>query len=150
MSTRILIVDDEERVLFVLSRALTALDDGCLILTVRSGQQALEAMEHAPVDLVITDLIMPDLDGVHLTQEMRSLAPETPVIWITACGCRSFEADAERLGVYSCVEKPLEIHQIRTLVREALAGHSHNRSTQDDVRKRKAGSTASSSSQSGC
>jgi YesN/AraC family two-component response regulator len=117
---RLLIVDDEERVLFVLRRALQALDDDYVVLTAPNGRRALERARQVPVHLVITDLIMPDLDGVELTEEIRSLAPQAAVIWMTAYGCHSFEAAAERLGVHRCVEKPLEIHEIRQAVRDAL------------------------------
>jgi DNA-binding NtrC family response regulator len=128
MTTKILIVDDEEGVLFVLRRALKRVDDGTLIVTAQSAQLALETVKQDPIDLLITDLIMPDLDGVELTERVRSLAPEAAVIWITAYGCQPFKAEAERLGVYSCVEKPLEIHHLRQLVREALGERGNEKS----------------------
>jgi len=116
----ILIVDDEERVLFVLENALTRLGEGFEVMTAGSGSEALRKMEDVNCDLVITDLIMPDMDGLELTRRIRARADSPTVIWMTAYGCHSFAGDVEELGIFRCVEKPLEIDQVRRLARDAL------------------------------
>ena len=116
----ILIVDDEERVLFVLQNALMKLEDGFEVLTANTSADALRKASEEHCDLVITDLIMPDEDGIEFTEKIQAVAGEPTVVWMTAYGCQSFESEAERLGVYRCVEKPLEIDEIRQLAREAL------------------------------
>ena len=118
--TVILIVDDEERVLFVLQNALMKLADGFEVLTAHTAQDALRKASDQCCDLVITDLIMPDIDGIEFTEKIKDTAGEPTVVWMTAYGCHSFKAEAERLGVYRCVEKPLEIDEVRRLAREAL------------------------------
>ena len=118
---RILVVDDDERVLFVLRRALLAFQNEYEIVTASDGRQALNKAEEIPFDLVITDLKMPGVDGISLTQAIRDLNSGTVVIWITAYGCAQVSADATRLSVYECLEKPLRIGEIRRVVREALA-----------------------------
>lgn len=117
----ILIVDDEERVLFVLRNALTKLHNGLEVVTAATGEDALRKAQDLNVDLVITDLIMPDMDGIEFTERIRDLSGNTAVVWMTAYGCRSFEGEAERLGVYRCIEKPLEIGEFREVARLALA-----------------------------
>jgi CheY-like chemotaxis protein len=117
---RILIIDDDARVLFVLHAALRKLGSQHEIATARNGREALEKMSEAPFDLVITDLKMPGLDGVELTGRIRASNPTTAVIWITAYSCKGLESDAARLGVNDCLEKPLEPTEIRRIAQRAL------------------------------
>jgi DNA-binding NtrC family response regulator len=117
---RILVVDDDERVLFVLRRALLAFQNECEIVTASDGRQALSKAEEIPFDLVITDLKMPGVDGISLTQAIRDLNSGTVVVWITAYGCAQVSDEVRRLSVYECLEKPLRIDEIRRVVREAL------------------------------
>ena len=60
------------------------------------------------------------MDGVELTKAVRTLSPSTVVIWITAYGSQETNAEARRLGVYRCLDKPLEVAEIRRVAREAL------------------------------
>lgn len=117
---RILIVDDRALVLFVMERALEKLEIDCDLVGARSGQEALEALEAQGFDLIITDLKMPDMDGVELTEQIRARGSDAVVVWITAYGCHGLEKEAERLDVFRCVEKPLEVNLIRRMAREAL------------------------------
>jgi DNA-binding NtrC family response regulator len=116
----ILIVDDEERILFVLERALRTLDDHLGVETASTAKDALHLMGQQTYDLVVSDLVMPDMDGVELTERIRELSADSAVVWMTAYGCKSFESEAERLEVYRCVEKPLEIKMFRDVVRQAM------------------------------
>jgi len=126
MKKMILIVDDEERVLFVLQNALTKLENNFEVATAGTGEDALRKARDTSFDLVVTDMIMPDMDGIEFTEEIRGLPSEPAVVWMTAYGCRSFEGEAERLGVYRCVEKPLEIQQFRDVVRQAISASETN------------------------
>ena len=117
---RILIVDDEENVLFTLRATLAKLDNGADIVTAPSGRQALEKVREMSFDLVLTDLKMPDMDGVAMTEAIRALHAGIVVIWMTAYGCCAVQAEAERLGVYRCLDKPLEVTEIRRIVGKAL------------------------------
>ncbi len=115
---RILIVDDEVKVLFVLYEVLTGLGDGVEVLTAQSGQQALETIKQDQINLLITDLKMPDMNGVELTQRARILNPDLQVIWITAYD--AWAKDAEKLHIDHYLHKPLEIQSLRTVVQQAL------------------------------
>ena len=122
MSTRrrILLVDDDTRVLFVLGETLGTLGDRYEIVSAENGQSALAILRETHFDLVITDLRMPDMNGVELTEAIRALSPTTGVIWMTAYDCRTLVDQAARLEVFRCLDKPLEIDDIRDTVREAL------------------------------
>jgi CheY-like chemotaxis protein len=117
---RILVVDNDERVLFVMRGALMRLGAEYDVVTVRSGGEALEEFRKGSFDLVITDLKMSDMDGIELTEAIQALDSGAVVVWITAYGCHGVRAEARELGVYCCQDKPLEIADIRRVVLEAL------------------------------
>jgi DNA-binding NtrC family response regulator len=119
--THILVVDDDERVLLVLRRALMRLSDGCEVVTAHDGREALDKAESVLFDLVITDLRMPGMDGVELTEAIRALNPTTAVLWVTAYSCYELAEEAARLSVYDCLDKPLKVSEIRRIARKALA-----------------------------
>jgi DNA-binding NtrC family response regulator len=117
---RVLLVDDDDRVLFVLHRALTGPEDACQVEIAQTGSEALDRVRAGRVDLLVTDLVMADMDGVELTRAVRALEPEVVVIWMTAFGCHRVAHEAEELSVYKCLDKPVRIGQIRRIVQEAL------------------------------
>ena len=117
---RILVVDDERRILFVLRRVLAGLVPHCHVETYETSLAALEAARNRQFDLAITDLRMPDLDGIALTEALMALPSAPVVIWMTAYDCRVTARDAQRLGVYRCLDKPLEVAEIRLIVCDAL------------------------------
>lgn len=122
MSTRrrILIVDDDEPVLFVWRNALQKLTNRVHVETARSGDEALHKIAQTPFDLVITDLSMPGLSGQALTRTIRNLQPELPVIWITAYRSAEIDAEANELKVICCLDKPLTVAKIRQIVPQVL------------------------------
>jgi DNA-binding NtrC family response regulator len=116
---RILLVDDDERVLFVLSTSLRRTREPCEVVTARDGWTAYGLLRDAPFDLLITDIQLPGIDGITLTElAQRKSAPA--VVWVTAYGCRGLNADAARLNVFRCLEKPVEVSEFRQIVRQAL------------------------------
>ena len=117
---RILIVDDDPMVLFVFRDTLRELGDAYEIVTTQSGLKAMHEVNARPFDLVITDLNMPDLDGVELAKAIRQTSPDTAVVWITAYGCYSMSSETARLGIHRCYDKPLEVDEILQIAREAL------------------------------
>jgi len=119
-SRRVLIVDNEAKILFVLDRALASLGSDCQVVCTDSAREALALAQEAPFDLVLTDLDMPEMDGITFTEALRGLSFDPVVIWMSACGCCAARADARRLGVYRCLDKPMEVDEIRHIVREAL------------------------------
>lgn len=132
----ILVVDDDERVLFILDRTLATLSNEHKIATAQNGQEALEKVKQTLFDVVITDLVMPGMDGVALTEAIGAQSPDTIVIWVTAHGCHRFNSEAARLSVYQCLEKPLRVADIREAVRKALAQSDLDRQRNFDAVKR--------------
>jgi DNA-binding NtrC family response regulator len=121
--TRILVVDDDDRVRFILEGALQKLGDNYEIVTAGNGREALDKASQMHFDLLITDLRLPRSDGLALTSAFAKVSPETKVVWITAYGCHRFADPAKRLSVLQCLDKPLEIQEIRKAALDALSHH---------------------------
>jgi DNA-binding NtrC family response regulator len=122
VSRRVLIVDDDASVLFVLRAALQRLFNGDQIVGVKTGREALSEAREEPFDLLLTDLRMPGMDGIELTEAIKELHPDTAVIWITGFGAYKSAGEQKRLGVELCLDKPLEIKEIRAAVHHVLSG----------------------------
>jgi CheY-like chemotaxis protein len=128
---RILVVDDEAKILFVLNHALVKLGGGCHILTATNGQEALAIARDTPLDLIITDLRMPGMDGISFTEAVRALDYDPIVIWMTAYDCCTARGQARQLRVHHCMDKPIEICEIRRIVSGALWGDDGPNEAQD-------------------
>lgn len=122
MSGRILIVDDEESVVFFLGENLAELGPGYVVETAGSGEEALIKMASRPFDLVVTDLRMPGVDGLDLLRTIRTTHPNTRLILMTAYGSDQVEAEARRLQVYRYITKPFKVEDLVDTVRKALSG----------------------------
>lgn len=118
--SHILVVEDEPVQRFILQKALSREGNDCRVDTASSAQEALDKAKETHFDLILTDLGMPNMDGVALTEALRAHDAGAAVVWITAHGCDRFQKDAKRLDVYSCLDKPARMEHIRETVRAAL------------------------------
>ncbi len=121
---QILVVDDDERVRFVMSSVLERLGNRYEIVTARDGHEALAKAREDPCDLLISDLRMADMGGVELARRLKALHPDLLVVWVTAFGCHTVRKQAKALDIYRCLNKPVEIGEIRQVVLEALENRS--------------------------
>jgi CheY-like chemotaxis protein len=119
--SRILIVDDEEGIRFLWRNALRKPAGAYEVVLVCDGREALEEISRVPFDLVITDLWMPRMNGIELTEAIQQLGYKVPIIWFTARGMQATQEHAERLGVHCCLYKPLAVAEMRQVVADALA-----------------------------
>ena len=117
---RVLAVDADPVVLFLWRNVLLRPAGVYEVVTAGDGCDALEEFTRVPFDLVVTDIAMPDMDGVELTKAIRQLGHEIPIIWFTALGVPNMAEEAERLDVYCCLCKPLEVDEMRQAVADAL------------------------------
>jgi CheY-like chemotaxis protein/predicted regulator of Ras-like GTPase activity (Roadblock/LC7/MglB family) len=118
---RVLIVDDEEKVVFFLRESLEELGHDFSIGTANSGEEALNKIEGHPYDLVISDLRMPGLDGLQLLERVKEKYPNTRFILMTAYGSDEVEARAHDLEVYDYITKPFHVSDLLAVARHALA-----------------------------
>jgi len=117
---RILAVDDERNVVLALRSALRKLPN-CQVIMATSGPQALELCAQEPFDLLITDFMMPDMDGLELATLVRQRYPQTAIIMVTAYGDSALRAQADSAAIRHILDKPFEVQQIRAAALEALA-----------------------------
>lgn len=116
----ILIVDDEEAVLYVLRNSLLKIGHDYRILTAMDGTSALKYFEKYQIDLVITDYRMSGMNGLELIETILSVQPHTRMILITGFGTDEIEAEANRLHVFAYLKKPIDLNTLRFTVRQAL------------------------------
>ncbi len=116
----VLIVDDEAIFCSIAADGLRASALGCEVLTAGNGREALEVLARQPVDLVVTDLRMPELDGLELLSELMRRSPRLPVIVMTAYGTPAMEERVERDGAVAYLEKPIDFDQLRETIAELL------------------------------
>ncbi len=114
----ILVVDDEapmRRILEILLKGM-----GHKVGLASNGREALESLREHPADLVLTDLRMPEMDGLSLLREIRRLEIETPVILITAYGAVETAVDAMKEGAADFIIRPFENEVVKLAVNRAL------------------------------
>ncbi len=93
---------------------------GHAILLASNGKEALQLFRHKIVDLVITDVVMPKMDGIELLEAVKGLRPETEVIVISAQGTIEKAVQAMKLGAFDFIEKPINPRVISLLLERAL------------------------------
>ena len=124
---KVLIVDDEPAVLFALSEALADRRRGVKVATAANGHEAIALLEAEKVDLVVTDLRMPGMDGFELLAWLRRGFPHLPVIVMTAFGAETAARLDDGLEV---LEKPFDLGDLRRkvsdLLRQSVKGRVEN------------------------
>lgn len=119
---RILVVDDEESIREFFQIMLKR--EGYEVLTAGNGREALDSLKKHPVDMVITDIQMPEVSGMELLTKVKEMDPEMVVLMITAFGSTETAVEAMKLGAYDYVQKPFKIDEVKIIVRQALEKRS--------------------------
>ena len=120
---RVLVVDDEEGIREFVAEALE--DDGHVVVRAKDGAEAAARLRAQAFDLVITDLRMPEMDGMALVRTARAEQPEMEVIVLTAHGSVETAVEAMKLGAFDYLRKPIASPgELRLLVSRALERRS--------------------------
>jgi DNA-binding NtrC family response regulator len=112
---KILVADDEFLIRWSLTQALS--QEGYEVISVEDGKKAIEAARAQHFDFIITDLIMPELDGWKVLEMTRQTQPQPRVIIITAKGNEDAGTIAKARGAWAYVEKPYIIDKIKEILR---------------------------------
>ncbi len=119
MAGHVLVVDDEPSIRKVIAAQLGR--DGHVVDTAQDGEEAIAALSNADIDVVLTDLRMPGLDGMGLLRWMRDTRPEVPVVVLTAWGTVETAVDALKEGATDFLTKPFDQVVLRRTIERALA-----------------------------
>ncbi len=115
----VLVVEDDDAMRELLTEELA--DAGYRVRAANGGSAGLEAARSEPVDLIITDLRMPDLDGFDLIRDVGALPDPPHIVMITAFGSIETAIKAVKLGAYDYITKPFELEELILLAGKALA-----------------------------
>jgi two-component system response regulator PilR (NtrC family) len=116
--SRLLVVDDERSMRELLAIVLGR--EGFEVVVAENGRQALAELERRPVDLLISDIHMPDMTGLEVLRAARSLNPDLAGIMVTAFASTETAIEALRMGAYDYIHKPFNVDELKIVVRGAL------------------------------
>jgi two-component system NtrC family response regulator len=114
----VLIVDDEKNYPLILSAVLE--EEGFETFTANSGSEALEILKNTDIDLVVTDMKMPSMNGIELLEKIKAKDPDLPVIMMTAYGTVDKAVEAMQKGAYSYILKPFDNDRLIIYVNKAV------------------------------
>ncbi len=116
---RIIVADDEDIVVSLVRDALE--DEGHQIETASDGRDALAIIESEPVDLIVTDIRMPHMDGIEMVRQAREIHPDVVVIFMTGYADLNSAKSAIKQGAFEYIMKPFELSELRQAVANAAA-----------------------------
>ncbi|RPH59177.1 MAG: sigma-54-dependent Fis family transcriptional regulator [Acidobacteria bacterium] len=115
---RILVADDERSIRELLAIVLRR--DGYEVILAENGRTALNVLEQEPIDLLISDIKMPDMSGVEVLRAAKQVDQDILGIMITAFASTESAVEALRMGAYDYVSKPFDVDELKIIVRNAL------------------------------
>ena len=116
--SNLLIVDDEQSYRQLLTLVFES--DGHQIRTAMNGRDALDQLETAPADVIITDVRMPDMDGIELLRAAREFLPDIGVVLMTAFATVDTAREAFKLGADDFIQKPFDVEELKIIVKKAF------------------------------
>jgi DNA-binding NtrC family response regulator len=114
----ILVVDDEEDIVQLMSETLTLW--GHQAITAVDGEQAIDRFQETPVDLVISDLRLPKMNGVRLLEKLKNMDKDIEVILFTGFPEVNTAIEAMKIGAYDYLVKPVDLNELRLKIDRAL------------------------------
>jgi len=128
MQERILVVDDDEALLRLLSMRLSA--NGFAVTTCATGEEALTLAKREMFDLALTDLRLPDRDGLSVLEELKLVHPDLPVLLLTAHGTIPNAVEAMQKGAFGYLTKPFDDKELQATLERALEQQRMSREIQ--------------------
>ena len=114
----VLIIDDDESLRRVVEYNLQ--EEGFRVLMAADGMSGFQTFQAHPIDVVLSDVRMPEMDGLELLARIKAMQPELPVIMLTAHGTINSAVEAMKLGAFDYLTKPFNREQLKAAVRKAL------------------------------
>ena len=118
MAKKALVIDDDVSTLELMKFQLAA--EGFEVMTVERGQEGLKLVEETEFDIILTDLNLPDFDGIEMVRRCKEISPDTEIIMITGFGSTDKTIEATKAGAFHYVEKPVEFEELLLLIDKAI------------------------------
>jgi DNA-binding NtrC family response regulator len=116
---RVMVVDDDDLTCRSLSRLIE--NEGCEVITVENGIKALEKFKENRADIIITDLKIPEMNGLELMEEVMKISSVTAVIIMTGYYLPEIAREAKEKGAFDFIEKPLRLEKVLEVIKKALS-----------------------------
>jgi two-component system response regulator PilR (NtrC family)/two-component system response regulator HydG len=142
MTARVLVVDNDQEMLKVLQQHLEA--EGFRVRAVAAGADAIDLLKHDDYDIVLTDLVMDQIDGLAVLAEAQRLHPGIRVVLMTAFASVETAISAIRQGAYDYLSKPFKLAEVTLVLRRAIEDQrlrEENQRLREEVGRRYSGST---------
>jgi len=120
---RILVVDDEENARIGLSRLLAK--EGFIVDSVSNGFEALNYLRQQEVNLIVTDINMPEMNGITFLKELNKNFPQSNVIMITAYGGVESYIESINLGAFEYINKPVKVEELKSILKKIFKEANH-------------------------
>lgn len=120
---KILVVDDEENARLGLSRLLAR--EGYHVDSVANGNEALDYLRSHEVNLIVTDINMPEMNGITFLKELNKTQPLPNIIMITAYGGVDTYIEAMNLGAFEYINKPINIEELKSIMCKIFNNTTH-------------------------
>jgi len=114
----ILLIEDEANLRHNLGVLVAA--EGYRVVSAEDGAEGIRKLQEEPFDLVITDVVMPEVDGFQVMEYLKDYAPDTVVVAITAYVSAESAIEALRRGAYDYLAKPFDLDEVLLLAERAL------------------------------
>ncbi len=115
----LLIVDDEKLVRWSIQESMGK--DKFNVVSASDGTEAIEKIKQKHFDVIITDFVMPDCDGIEVAKKTMELQPSTKIIMMTAYDSLLDKEEAKRAGVTTFINKPFQVNEVRSAVSKILS-----------------------------
>jgi DNA-binding NtrC family response regulator len=118
MAYKALVIDDDLATLEFMKFQLK--DEGFDVTTAERGQRALDFVRETEFDIILTDLNLPDLNGIEMVKQSKQISPDTEIIMITGFGSMEKAIEATKAGAFHYVEKPVNFDELNLLIGKAV------------------------------
>jgi len=122
----VLIVDDDPDVLSMLERLLKKLEYNPLVA--KNGEEAVQIIDRNKIDVVVSDLVMPEMDGMELLKRVKSRKGDVPFVMITGHPTIETAVEAIKKGAYDYITKPFQVEEVQIKIDRALEKRGLRRS----------------------
>ncbi len=129
----ILVVEDEPEIQKLIAMGLEEL--GAKILSAFNGKQALEILRNNEIDAILSDIRMPQMDGIQLLKEIRALEIEIPFVVLTGNGDKECAVEALRLGALDFIDKPFNEEELVEVMGKAVELGYQSRMLEEEIRE---------------